>query len=246
MKDLPEKIQELMLRGLRERAADAPAVPAFGEEFVVEDQRFDGVQVQRFINDWLRLDPETGDVAAFDYDRFLAFVAKTRRLKDDPAFDESGYRRISGPPNALWDPGESNLFGDEEKEYSLFTEFSWNHADRAIEGMGKKNTGLSWQEFLETEAGKLVEKQIKTVSPFTYLDHGDCDSAPYWYVRHGMRDRDTSFAIETLLYYALRNEPAVKDLNFRFTYLYPHAGNYDAPEAFAWLAGVLEKNEIGS
>jgi hypothetical protein len=78
------------------------------------------------------------------------------------------------------------------------------------------------------------------VSPMTYLN-SRADSAPYWYVRHGMVDRDTSFAVEVALYYAILEDPSVKDANFKLAWMRPHSGNYDVQEAYAWLAGVLAK-----
>jgi hypothetical protein len=60
-------------------------------------------------------------------------------------------------------------------------------------------------------------------------------------VRHGIIDRDTSFALQTTLYYAIKNDPKVKDLNFKLVWLQGHAGNYDVQEAYAWVADVLHK-----
>lgn len=47
-----------------------------------------------------------------------------------------------------------------------------------------------------------------------------------------MKDRDSSFALETVFYHELLNNAGIKDLNFEFAWLYPHSGNYDAQEAF--------------
>ena len=72
------------------------------------------------------------------------------------------------------------------------------------------------------------------------VDHSDgCTTAPYWYVRHGMKDRDTSFAVEATLYYSMINESAIKDVDFEFAWLQPHAGDYDVAEAYAWLKTIL-------
>jgi hypothetical protein len=58
-------------------------------------------------------------------------------------------------------------------------------------------------------------------------------------VRHGMADRDTSFAVEGTLYYALINDPSIQNVDFSFAWLKPHSGDYDIEEAYAWLAGIL-------
>ncbi|HSV50821.1 MAG TPA: hypothetical protein VLJ57_01795, partial [Burkholderiaceae bacterium] len=80
---------------------------------------------------------------------------------------------------------------------------------------------------------------IKLVNPIAYLNTTTADSAPYWYVRHGMIDRDTAFAMQTLLYYAIKKDASVKDVDFKFPYLVPHSGNYDVQEAFAWIKARL-------
>lgn len=56
------------------------------------------------------------------------------------------------------------------------------------------------------------------VNPIAYLNT-TTDTAPYWYIRHGMLDRDTSFAMQMILYYAVTNDPKVKDTNFKLPYL---------------------------
>ena len=76
-------------------------------------------------------------------------------------------------------------------------------------------------------------------SPFPYLADEKATCAPHWYVRHGMRDRDTSFAIETMLYAALRQKKEIKSLSFKFRYLLRHSGDYDVIEAYDWLKSIL-------
>ncbi len=107
------------------------------------------------------------------------------------------------------------------------------------DGSGLDDTGKKWDAYIADPATTL-DDQIRMVSPMTYLN-SSADSAPYWYVRHGMVDRDTSFAVEVALYYAILKDPSVKDVNFRLAWMRPHSGNYDVQEAYAWLAGVLAK-----
>jgi hypothetical protein len=64
--------------------------------------------------------------------------------------------------------------------------------------------------------------------------------APYWYFRHGMRDRDTSFAVEVALYYAVLNARDVSNVNFELAWLKPHGGDYDVPEAYEWVAEAVD------
>ena len=54
-----------------------------------------------------------------------------------------------------------------------------------------------------------------------------------------MNDRDSSFAVETILCYSIANNPDIEDMSFEFAWLKPHAGDYDVTEAYAWLDGIL-------
>jgi hypothetical protein len=90
-----------------------------------------------------------------------------------------------------------------------------------------------------TDEGKALALQLKMINPIPYLLSDEGDSAPYWYVRHGARDRDTSFAIEMEVKYAILNDATIQDANFELAWLQPHSGNYDVPEAFEWIAGIL-------
>ena len=133
---------------------------------------------------------------------------------------------------------EDSLYGSAELPYCPFTEYSWNN-DRAENGYGLDESGLAWAEFMQTEEGKALEMQLKMSSPIPYLAEGEDGVAPCWYVRHGLRDRDTSFALQTVPCHAIRGNSAVKDLNFLLTWLQPHSGDYDVQEAYAWLAQAL-------
>lgn len=54
-----------------------------------------------------------------------------------------------------------------------------------------------------------------------------------------MDDRDTSFAVEALLFNLVRNSAKITDANVGFAWLMPHSGDYDVPEAYSWLKKVL-------
>ena len=200
--------------------------------------------------EWLNDD----QTAVADFDAYLLWVANQTALKSAPAFDNKGTANAHPMMN------ENNLVGTAEQGYSHWHEWSWDNDTGAVAGVGKGKTGQSWDDFLQTEDGKLVAMQAKMTTPIPYLLGGAnipyleyaqaessdvCGVAPYWYVRHGMADRDTSFAIGTLLYYSLLSNDAVKDVNFNFAWLKKHSGNYDSLEAFAWLDKVL-KDDAGT
>ncbi len=183
--------------------------------------------------DWLTFD---GSDFTYDYDKHLHFLATATRLKVAPAFSNVGM--------AVAQQNEDNLFGTAEQAYLPFNFYSWDNDATAGNGVGKDDTGLSWEQFTATDAGRDVLKQIKMTSPIPYLtSKTEGDSAPYWYVRHGVMDRDTSFALQTVLYYAMINDKSIQDVDFEFAWLQPHAGNYDVAEAYAWLADVLGETD---
>jgi len=118
-----------------------------------------------------------------------------------------------------------------------FEEWCWDNNDVAGDGSGLDDTGKTWAEYI---GGSELEQQIKMINPIAYLtDPADGDSAPNWYLRHGMRDRDTSFAVELELYYAALGDASIENVDFALAWLKPHSGNYDVQEAFAWLEGIL-------
>jgi hypothetical protein len=118
-------------------------------------------------------------------------------------------------------------------------EYAWNNNEVLGDGSGFDDTGKTWDSYIADPA-TILDDQIKMVSPMPYLNSA-ADSAPYWYVRHGVVDRDTAFAVEVALYYGILDDPSVKDVNFELAWLQGHGGNYDVQEAYAWIAGILAK-----
>jgi len=166
----------------------------------------------------------------YDLDKHLYYVAKYTTLKPAPAFSNKGL--------FVTHMNEDSLFGSAEVPYCPFNEYSWNN-DKEDNGVGKDETGMSWEEYMLTEEGRELAMQIKMTSAIDYLLEGTSDIAPYWYVRHGMDDRDTSFAVEALLFAAIRSNPKVASRNVGFAWLMPHSGDYDVPEAYSWLKSIL-------
>ena len=179
--------------------------------------------------------------------RYLYFVARNQPLKVVCAFSnlglgERGLASVSGFH-------EDTLYGTTDQAYCPFEFWSWNHNRQEGTGVGRNNTRLDFEEYLKTDAGQLLQLQLNTTTPIHYLT-GECENEPdicaHWYVRHGLRDRDTSFALQTVLYQALRNNRKIRNLNFALTWLQPHSGDYDVQEAYTWLksieAPIISKN----
>lgn len=215
--EIKESIQEI---GVEQMAADI-------EEGSKNEKNGAGAK------DWLALN---GDGSfSYDFAKHLAWVAANTKLKVVCAFSNKGL-----PWSAT---NEDTLFGTTDYEYSAFEAYSWNHDSIVGNGSGLDDTGLSWEEFLATDEGKVLALQLRMSNAIDYLNDTEGDDAgikaPYWYVRYGMNDRDSSFAVETILRYSIANNPDVEEMSFEFAWLKPHAGDYDVSEAYAWLDRVL-------
>ncbi|ODT83686.1 MAG: hypothetical protein ABS76_01855 [Pelagibacterium sp. SCN 64-44] len=221
-----EAILAAVKRETEEVLAEGVAVPAIGEDFVLQR----GEESTKLPNDWLTV--ADGKVTDIDYENYLAFVTKASALKIVPAFDATANTGNEGLR------GENSLFGGPDVPYASFTEYGWNNNEAAGDGSGPDDSGLDWAE-LAGNGDIPIHEQLRLINPLAYLGT-EADTAPYWYLRHGMVDRDTSFAVELALYYAVLNDASVKDVDFELAWLRPHSGNYDVQEAYAWLARHLE------
>lgn len=226
--NMPDQIKEQIKSEIERQLAKGTPVPNFGENFVSSKATL--------VNDWLKHDGSK--VTEIDYQKFLNYVAANQALKTVVAFDAVG---VNGNTAIS---GETNLFGDSQNEYNNFTQWSWDHNSKTADGSGQDDTGLSWENYLNSNSStaNLLKDQLKMVNLIAYLNT-TTDTAPYWYIRHGMLDRDTSFAMQMILYYAVTNDPKVKDTNFKLPYLTGHAGNYDVQEAFKWINEKLNTTQ---
>lgn len=236
--DLKTTTQAFIKAELERQIAKGTAIPALGGNFTLTLAGRPGTTptTKTIANDWLTLNGSgtSATVTNIDYAKFLKFVATITSLKTVVAFDAVG---VTGNPGIT---GETNLFGSATSEYSNFSEWSWANNGVKGDGSGVDDTGLNWTQYVASASNNL-NTQLKLINPLSYLNTS-ADSAPYWYVRHGMIDRDTAFAMQSLLYYAIKSDASVKDVNFKLPYLVPHSGNYDVQEAFAWIKAKIEAN----
>ncbi|MCD8155475.1 MAG: hypothetical protein LUF78_12490 [Clostridiales bacterium] len=206
------------------------------EEYGIEQMQAD---IEEFDNannvTWLTLNED--GTYTYDYDEHLYWLASHTALKGVPAFSNRG---LSESLQTL--SNEDSLFGTTTDEYSPFIYYSWDN-DTLENNVGLDDTGLTWDEYIETEDGQYLLQQIRMTNAIEYLndDSADTDIAANWYVRFGMADRDTSFAVEASLYYSLLNNDSVDSdtLSFEYAWLQRHKGDYDVQEAYAWLEGIL-------
>ncbi|SEN70247.1 hypothetical protein SAMN04488003_12717 [Loktanella fryxellensis] len=204
-------------------------VPARGADFDITLRGRGGETQIAVPNDWLTV--TDGAVADLDIDGFLRFVTQTAALKPVPAFDRTANTGNEGVD------GENTLFGTPDAAYANFTPYGWNANAVAGDGSGMDDTGMDFAAWTAGEGAALAE-QLRLVNPMAHLGT-DAVAAPHWYLRHGMIDRDTSFAVELALAAAARADADVEDVNFALHWMTAHAGDYDVQTAYGWLAGVL-------
>lgn len=184
-----------------------------------------------YVNDWIDVDTTTRKVRSVDMVKYLVFVATQATLKTSPAFDAVG---VNGNTTS---GTETDLFGPPTQKYMNYTEHSWNHNDVAGDGSGLDDTGLTWDQYTAKRT-TTVDDQVHLINPMDFIGT-TADTAPNWYVRHGTRDRDTAFTVSVNLDRALAADKQVDNLDYQLAWNQPHAGNYDVPEAMAWIAQVV-------
>jgi len=225
-----EIIKAEVIRSAETYLASGGAIPNLGETMSYSSGMGAAAVTRTYVNDWISIDNSTKKVVSLDMEKYLKFVATQATLKNTPAFDQTGLAITASS-------GESNMFGTDKQVYSNFTAYSWDNNDAAGDGIGYLDTGYSWSQYSALPATP-VPAQVKLINPMAYI--GTASTAPYWYVRHGTRDRDTAFTVSINLSRALAADSKVNDLNYRLAWNQPHAGNYDVPEAMAWIDQVLK------
>lgn len=216
------------------KADPAHTIPPLGGTFEITSGAPGGTPVTKsYVNDWIDVDDATGTVRSLDMAKYLAFVATQATLKTTPAFDAVG---VNGNTTS---GTETDLFGPPSQKYMNYTEYGWNHNDVAGDGSGLDDTGLTWDQYTAVRS-TTVDDQVHLINPMDFIGTS-ADTAPNWYVRHGTRDRDTAFTVSLNLDRALAADRQVEDLDYQLAWNQPHGGNYDVPEAMAWIAEVVDE-----
>ena len=225
--NMMDQIRQEVIRSAEVYMAAGGTIPDLGEQMTYAS----GPTTGAYTNDWLDVDNGTKKVVSIDMAKYLKFVATQNTLKAAPAFDQTGMSITASS-------GESNLFGTASEKYSNFTEYGWDNNDAHGDGIGYDDTGVTGSRHFGL-ATTPVLNQVRLINPMAYIGT-TAETAPYWYVRHGTRDRDTAFTVSINLTRALQADPKVQDVNYRLAWNQPHAGNYDVPEAMAWIAQTLK------
>ena len=135
---------------------------------------------------------------------FDTHVRRIGRMKAQPAFD-----------GLALETGENQLFGDATTDKRHFTAFSARHSRVA-------------------GAAQADARTVRAMDAMQQLADARSTVAPHWRIRHGSVDRDTAFAVPTLLAAAARQRRAEVDLALPWGR--PHSGDYDLDGLFSWMA----------
>ena len=149
-------------------------------------------------------------VTALDLDKYLSYVATVTPLKTPPAFDQMGVLINTPSP-------ENNVFGNEKGEPANFTDFSLRHR------LDNPKATLD----------KEMQRRVHIMNPMNYIGDEKATVAPNWYIRHGAKDRDTSFLVPINL--ATRLQNAGKNVDFALPWNRPHSGDYNLDDLFNWI-----------
>jgi hypothetical protein len=159
----------------------------------------------------VRLHLQPGDyIIDLDMAKYLNYVVSTQPLKTAPAFDTQG---VAGGRAS----GENEEFGDKSGSKVNFTDYS-----------AAKTGSVLTDE---------IRENVRLMNPMNFIGDDVTDVAPHWYIRHGARDRDTSFPVPINL--ALKLQNAGKDVNFLLAWNRPHSGDYALDELFEWINGIV-------
>ena len=162
-----------------------------------------------------RFSNNTDFVTDIDLDKYLSYVASVTPLKTPPAFDQYGVLIDTPTP-------ENNVFGNSEGTPANFTDFSLRHR-------------------LHNSSATLDKDMVHRVfimNPMNFIYESSTSVAPHWFIRHGAKDRDTSFLVPINLATKLKN--AGYDVNFFLPWNRPHSGDYNLDDLFGWIDSIIE------
>lgn len=161
-----------------------------------------------------RFNNNTDYVTGIDLDKYLSYVASVTALKTPPAFDQYGVLIDTPTP-------ENNVFGNPEGVPANFTDFSLRH--RLHDS--------------SAELGKDMVRRVYIMNPMNFISENAASVAPHWFIRHGAKDRDTSFLVPVNLATRLKNSGF--DVNFFLPWNRPHSGDYNLDDLFGWIDSIV-------
>lgn len=132
-----------------------------------------------------------------------------KRMKSTPAFD-----------GVDLSTGENDEFGTSTIKAQNFTKFS------------KDNSTVSGASMADS-------KIVKMMNPMNYIGTKGTTNAPYFRIRYGSVDNNTSTAIPLILATKLQNSGY--NVDFAVSWGIGHAGDYDLEDLFAWSDKICQE-----
>jgi len=158
---------------------------------------------------------EQGNIVVdIDMDKYLSYVVSTIMLKTPPAFDAMDVIG-AGATN------ENQVFGDDAGNSVNFTAYAFGK----IGGAATVPEDIAYNVYL--------------YNPLNFIGNPQAMTAHHWYIRHGARDRDTSFNVPVTLATTLMNNGY--DVDFFLPWNRPHSGDYNLDDLFAWIKAKVHK-----
>ena len=113
---------------------------------------------------------------------------------------------------------ENQLFGTYSVNAQHFTQFSYKNSP---------------------DKGTLANSEIiKMMNPLYYIGTKNNTTSPYWHIRYGTIDNNTSLAIEVIIATILKNKGY--EVDFQLAWDRPHMGDYDLDELFDWIEKIIK------
>ena len=162
-----------------------------------------------------RFNNQTDYVTDIILDKYLSYVASVTPLKTPPAFDQYGVLIDTPTP-------ENNVFGNSDGTPANFTDFSLRHRLHDINATLDKD----------------MVHRVFIMNPMNFISENATSVAPHWFIRHGAKDRDTSFLVPINLATKLKNSGY--DVNFFLPWNRPHSGDYNLDDLFGWIDSIIE------
>lgn len=162
-----------------------------------------------------RFNNNTDYVTDIDLEKYLSYVASVTPLKTPPAFDQYGVLIDTPTP-------ENNVFGNSNGEPANFTDFSLRH--RLHDNSATLDKDMVHRVFI--------------MNPMNFISENSTSVAPHWFIRHGAKDRDTSFLVPVNLATKLKNSGY--DVNFFLPWNRTHSGDYNLDDLFGWIDRIVD------
>ncbi|MDR3296449.1 MAG: S-layer homology domain-containing protein [Clostridiales Family XIII bacterium] len=183
--------------------------------------------------DWITLSNDGRSVDDIDLTKYYTYVMQSKLIKDIGSFDFGGIPATGA--------GENNVYGDADHPWAYFSQRTLETAF-TVDNPATVNWTTSIASITATESltgnvptpsSQLLQDTIPLNNPLVWIGDSGATNSQNWYIRHGMKDRDTAFNVSLNLYYKLLTS-GIDNLDYALAWETGHAGDYDLDEMFDW------------